>query len=214
MGTTLMSFEKIGSLVQSTASSVALRRERPESESEDRLEAAERHAAVMLSAYRKIDCDDPEAWTTATVAILARYPADVMAELCHPQSGIQTRIKWPPVPQEIREHGDIAMDRKLARDRRAQLAQHRVLLNTPRGLLPEPVAAPILEEERKRTAAAFDALQDDLKPSRKLKPPNMELLKPRPVEALSPAARATNIGRDWGAPDITYGPARPAEAAE
>jgi hypothetical protein len=98
-----MPFEKIGNLIQSELSSVALRRERPESESEDRLEAAERHAAVMLSAYRKIDCDDPEAWTTATVAVLARYPDDVMAEICHPQSGIQTRIKWPPVPQEIRE---------------------------------------------------------------------------------------------------------------
>jgi hypothetical protein len=157
-----MPFEKIGNLIQSELSSVALRRERPESESEERLEAAERHAAVMLSAYRKIDCDDPEAWTTATVAVLARYPDDVMAEICHPQSGIQTRIKWPPVPQEIREAGDIALERKVSRERRAQLAQHRVLLDTPYGPKPEPEAVPILEAERQRVIAGFDKLKQDM----------------------------------------------------
>jgi hypothetical protein len=231
-----MPFEKIGNLIQSELSSVALRRERPESESEERLEAAERHAAVMLSAYRKIDCDDPEAWTTATVAVLARYPDDVMAEICHPQSGIQTRIKWPPVPQEIREAGDIALERKASRERRAQLAQHRVLLDTPYGPKPEPEAVPILEAERQRVIAGFDKLKQDMaalkvagEAPRPDRPPpgldaegqrqwyerRLETLKAEPKREykLSPAAKATNAGRDWGAPDITYGPAPKREEA-
>jgi hypothetical protein len=191
----------IGSLTPRISSAAALRNGRPESETEERIGAAERHALVLLSGYRRIDCDDPENWTTNAVAVLARYPEAVMAELCHPQSGLQTRIKWPPTSQEIREAGDIAMDRYLARERRAQLAQHRVLLNTPRGLLPEAKALPLLEAERKRMLAGFDALQADLRPARKREPPNMDLLKPRPVEPLSALAKAA-LGL------------KPAEAAE
>ena len=45
--------------------------------------------------------------------------------------------------------------------------------------------------------------------------PRLEALKGKPTPMLSEAIKATNAGRDWGAPDITYGPARaPQEAAE
>lgn len=230
-----MSFKSIGNLTHTVSSAVGLR---PESESSDRIALAKQHAFVMLSAYRKIDCDDPEAWTTATVAVLALYPADVMAEICHPQSGIQTRIKWPPTAQEIREAGDIALDRKLARERREKLRKHRVLLDTPYGPRPEPEAAPMLEAERQRIIAGFEQLKRDLqankgaseKPRSDRPPPGLdaegerqwyerrlETLKAQPKHEykLSPAAKATNAGRDWGAPDITYGPApKHQEAAE
>jgi hypothetical protein len=171
-------------------------------------------AFAVLSSYRNSDVDDPEGFVANAIAVLTNYSEAVVREVCAPGTGIQTKIKWPPTQQEFRQECERVAGEHGNRERRAQLAQHRVLLNTPRGLLPEPVAAPILEEERKRAAAAFDSLQTDLRPARKRGPPNMDLLKPRPVEPLSAAAKATNAGRDWGSPDITYGPARPAEAAE
>lgn len=112
-----------------------------------------------------------------------------MAEICHPQTGMQVRIKWPPTPVEIREAGDIALDRKLARERRAQLSKHRVLLDTPYGMKPEEEAAPILQAEREQVIAGFSALQADLRPVRKREAPDMSLLTPRPVAPLSALAK-------------------------
>lgn len=123
------------------------------------------------------------------IAVLSRYEEAVVAEACGPGVGLQTRSKWLPTVSEIREACEQSLQAKVDRDRRARLAQHRVLIDTHHGPMPEPEAAKLSEDERRRIIAGFGGLQADLRPVRKREPPNMDLLKPRPVAPLSALAK-------------------------
>jgi len=113
-------------------------------------------------------------------------------------------------------------------------AEGMVLLQSPdaqRRLTPEERAALADRVSREIRAAAAAQRAKDAPPREDVPPPELsdpdaqrlwyearlEKLKAEPKREykLSEAAKATNAGRDWGAPDITYGPARaPQEAAE
>jgi hypothetical protein len=101
---------------------------------------AEKCAAILISAYRKADCENPEMWLTNAVTMLGQYPGAVMAEVCNPRSGLQTRSKWLPTIAEIREACDRVLAEHQARERRTHLNEHRVLVDTPRGPMTEPDA--------------------------------------------------------------------------
>ena len=199
---------------------------------------------TLLGAYRSSDVDDPQVFVSNCIAILTGYSEEVAAAVCHPRTGIQRRLKWPPTVAELveacdREAGEIAN-----RERRALLNRHRVLLDTPFGLKPEAEGLALLQgpdaqrrltpEEREALAervqrevhaAAAAQRKKDTPPRDDVPPPELsdpdsqklwyeyrlEVLRKRyaaePTPVLSEAARATNAGRPWGAPDITYGPA-------
>ena len=57
----------------------------------------------MLGCYRKTDCDDPEIFATAAIAVLSRYPEDVVRQVTDPHSGLPATSKWVPRIAELRE---------------------------------------------------------------------------------------------------------------
>jgi hypothetical protein len=95
-------------------------------------------AMLVLGSYRATEINDPKVYVAGCVAVFRRFPADVVSRVCEPGAGIQTRQKWLPTVSELREACERALDERLGRERRALLAQHRVLIDTPRG--PEPPA--------------------------------------------------------------------------
>jgi hypothetical protein len=206
-------------------------------------DAAEALAIFVLGSYRAAEATDPNVFISTATAVICGFSEDVAKAALNPKTGLQTRSKWLPTISEIREACEQAAQAKADRERREQLAKHRVLLDTPRGLLPEPEAEPILEAERQRVLAGFAQLKRDIAagalggetaaPNPDKPPPGLtadaerqwwddnhvRLIKKaceKPLPKLSAVAKATNAGRDWAAPDITYGPASqaPAEAAE
>jgi hypothetical protein len=151
--------------------------------------AAKVSAFAVLSSYRNSDVDDPEGFVANAVAVLTNYPEAVVQEVCRPGTGIQTKIKWPPTQQEFRQECERVATEHANRERRRQLTEHRVLIDTRHGPMPEPEFSRLPEAERERIVAGFDGLQADLKPARKRAPPNMDLLQPRPVAPLSALAK-------------------------
>ncbi|QPF81654.1 hypothetical protein IC762_17665 [Bradyrhizobium genosp. L] len=57
----------------------------------------------MFGCYRKGDANDPETYTAAITAVLARYPEDVIQAVTHPATGLVSRLKFLPAVAEVRE---------------------------------------------------------------------------------------------------------------
>jgi hypothetical protein len=98
---------------------------------------AKAYALSLLGSYRTTDVDDPAVYVANAVAVLTRYGEGVVAQVCGPGIGIQTRQKWLPTVSELREACDQIVGEQAARERRALLAEHRVLIDTPYGPKPE-----------------------------------------------------------------------------
>jgi hypothetical protein len=64
------------------------------------------YATLLLGCYRKAECDDPEVFVTAAIAVLTHYPEDVVKAVIDPFSGLPSRSKWVPQIPEIREACD------------------------------------------------------------------------------------------------------------
>lgn len=202
---------------------------------------AKAYTLTLAGAYRSSDVDDPQVFLANTVAVLTGYTEEVASAVCHPRTGIQRRLKWPPSVAELVEACDKEAGELANRERRTLLNKHRVLLDTPWGAKPEAEGLALLQspdaqrrltpEEREALAervkrevhaAAAAQRKNDAPPREDVPPPELsdpdaqrlwyedrlEKLKAQPKREykLSPAAKATNIGRDWGTPDITYGP--------
>jgi hypothetical protein len=116
----------------------------------------------ILGSYRNSDVDDPKIYVTNAAAVLCRYPELVAAEVCAPGSGIQARQKWLPTVSELREACEAALAEHQARERRAMLAKHRVLIDTPHGPQPEAEAEKPSQEARDRAVAHW---QQAVRPS-------------------------------------------------
>lgn len=117
---------------------------------------AEKCALIIFGAYNRSDVGDPEIFVANTIAMLAQFPEAVMTEVCSPRTGIQTRIKWPPKPPELREWCERISAEHANSERRAMLNRHGALIDTPRG--PEPLDAPELtpQELRDRAVARWE----------------------------------------------------------
>ena len=61
------------------------------------------HATLLLGCYRKVDCADPEVFATAAVAVMRRYPEDVVRKVTDPHSGLPATSKWVPTISELRD---------------------------------------------------------------------------------------------------------------
>lgn len=90
-------------------------------------------AARLLGCYRTGDANDPEAYITAVVSVLVRYPPQIVREVTEPATGLPSRLKWLPTIAEIREECEILAQRelrKVQRERqiREQLAARETLL--------------------------------------------------------------------------------------
>ena len=81
---------------------------------------AKQGAARLLGCYRTGDANDPEAYISAVVSVLARYPVQIIREVTEPATGLPARLKWLPAIAEIREECEILAQRdrrRIERDR-------------------------------------------------------------------------------------------------
>lgn len=62
--------------------------------------AAER-AGLLLGCYRTGEANDPETYVTAIMAVLARYPEQVITDVTHPTTGLPKKKGWLPTVKEV-----------------------------------------------------------------------------------------------------------------
>lgn len=59
--------------------------------------------ALIFSAYRKDEWQDPEGFIAQLGLNLEQYPPEIVEYVTDPVTGIQTRSKWPPSLAEVVE---------------------------------------------------------------------------------------------------------------
>ena len=85
--------------------------------------AADRTRA-LLGCYRKGDAEDPEVYTTAVAAVLARYPEDVVKRVTDPRGGLPGTSQWLPTVHEVRAACETEMAPMRAAERRKEERAH------------------------------------------------------------------------------------------
>jgi hypothetical protein len=157
--------------------------------------SARAYALSLLGSYRGNEVDDPRVYTVNAVAVLCRYPEAIVAEVCGPGVGIQTRSKWLPTVSELREACEHAVAERQARERRELLAKHRVLIDTPRGLAPEASPNPEKpsQEARARAVAYWEQVKAGFagEQRKQVITRRLEELQGQPLPPLSEAAKAS-----------------------
>lgn len=76
----------------------------------------------MLGCYRQGEAADPDIYSAAIAATLARFPLEVAQRVTDPRSGLPARSKWLPTVAEVRE----ACDGEMATENRAAARQRRL----------------------------------------------------------------------------------------
>jgi len=56
---------------------------------------------MILAGYRKADYHNPEGFMTQVAMNLMKFPKEVIEYVSAPETGIQTRLQWPPSLAEI-----------------------------------------------------------------------------------------------------------------
>ena len=75
------------------------------------LTEAKKGAARLLGCFRAGDANDPETYTAAVIAVLNRYPIEVIREVTEPATGLPSISKWLPTISEIRNECDVLVGR-------------------------------------------------------------------------------------------------------
>jgi hypothetical protein len=165
---------------------------------------ARAYAIALLGSYRSTEVDDPAVYAANSAAVLCRYPEHIVAEVCGPGTGIQTRQKWLPTVSELHAACEQALGEQVARERRELLAKHRVLIDTPYGPKPEEEAARISQEARDRAVARWEEIKAGFEGEkrRKARARRLEELQGQPVPGIS--AKALEV---MHRPSIDRGPA-------
>jgi hypothetical protein len=104
--------------------------------------AAEAVAVRLLDCFGRASVGDPDIWIDEVAAILMRYDEAIVAEAFQPGVGLQSRCRFLPDMPDIREACEAVAAERARVARREQLARHRVLIDTPLGLLPESEVDP------------------------------------------------------------------------
>jgi hypothetical protein len=87
---------------------------------------------MMMGCYRLGEVGDPETYFTAVIAVLLRYPPDVITAVTEPATGIPSKVKWLPTIAEIVEACDLALAPVLRqRERDRVVASHRLAAPAP-----------------------------------------------------------------------------------
>jgi hypothetical protein len=74
---------------------------RPMSHENSLKKLAEQRALILIGCFRKADAADPEIYARAVVAVLLRWPVDVIKAVTEPATGIPSKINWLPSIAEI-----------------------------------------------------------------------------------------------------------------
>lgn len=150
---------------------------------------------LVLGSYRGAEVNDPKLYVAGCVAVFRRFSSEVVAAVCEPGSGIQTRRKWLPTVSELREACEQALAKRQARERRELLGKHRVLIDTPHGLAPEAeaVAEKPSQEARDRAVAYWESIKSGFEGERRKQAISrrLEELQGQPLPKLSARALET-----------------------
>ena len=92
----------------------------------DNMIESKQGAARLLGCYRTGDANDPEAYITAVVSVLVRYPANIIREVTEPATGLPSRLKWLPTIAEIREECEILANRERRRVERDRQIREQI----------------------------------------------------------------------------------------
>jgi hypothetical protein len=154
-------FQSIGTVVAKPSQTSSRDERRPTLCS---AEAAEALALLVLGSYANTKVNDPETFVSAAAAVIGGFTEAIAREALNPRTGLQTRSKWLPHISEIREALEKVAGEHAARERRALLAKHRVLLDTPYGLRPENEARALAPPGAQRTLSRKEreTLADDV----------------------------------------------------
>ena len=114
----------------------------------DALEAATR----LFGFYRASEASDPKTFIAGAAAILARYPVEIVRQVCNPVVGLPSESKWLPSLNEIREACE-----KLMQPVRDQERRDRVREETLAGR--RTGKAPVGLPEHQRVLEGFQRLR-------------------------------------------------------
>jgi hypothetical protein len=89
------------------------------------LEFAAERARLLIGCYRRDDVADPQVFGRAIVAVLMRYPEEVVVSVTEPATGLPSRLKWLPSIAEIVDACDARMEPILRRCERERLDEER-----------------------------------------------------------------------------------------
>jgi hypothetical protein len=59
------------------------------------------YARILLGCYRTSEVSDPQVFTAAVIAVLAKFDEPVIRAVCDPVSGLPSGSKWLPTTSEI-----------------------------------------------------------------------------------------------------------------
>jgi hypothetical protein len=62
---------------------------------------ATKRARILMGCFRKSDANDPEIYAAAVVAVLVRWPVDVITSVTEPATGLPSKCQWLPSIAEI-----------------------------------------------------------------------------------------------------------------
>ncbi|WP_316205765.1 hypothetical protein [Bradyrhizobium sp. SZCCHNS1012] len=77
---------------------------------------------VLFSAYRRDQYASPDGFMTQAALVLSEYSEDVVRYVTDPRTGIQRKLKWPPVIAELVEACDHAKQMLPAMRQKAEMA--------------------------------------------------------------------------------------------
>src|SRR5260370_1162158 len=60
-----------------------------------------KRAKILVGCFRKSDAADPEVYAAAVVAVLVRWPVDVITSVTEPATGLPSKLNWLPSIAEI-----------------------------------------------------------------------------------------------------------------
>jgi hypothetical protein len=86
------------------------------------METAVNRARLLIGCYRTENFADADIAIRALVAILMRYPEEVVIAITEPATGIPAKLKWPPSLAEVVSACDAELAPMLRQLRRDQLA--------------------------------------------------------------------------------------------
>lgn len=108
----------------------------------------------MLGCYRRGEVADEKVFTSAIIAVLCRYPENVVKVVTNPTRGLPATLKWLPSIAEVRDACDREME-PILRERQRQASR---LEQQRERLAPPEVTA----EGRERAVARWKAVRDGM----------------------------------------------------
>jgi hypothetical protein len=112
--------------------------ENESAEKEQKALFAYQRATLMFKCFRWDDAADPQTFIDAAASILADYDDDIIELVTDPRTGIPTKQKWPPQPQEVKSACDAIHLPRAARQEKEKKIREQLEERAALEALPPP----------------------------------------------------------------------------